>query len=86
MPVARPNAVAWMGVMTLRTSGRFLVRVICASKGTSWIWLKVLAEAEQSAVPKAVDRRTGTDAGRGERATPDMAVRTTRTDRRDLES
>ncbi|TFY80437.1 hypothetical protein EWM64_g3571 [Hericium alpestre] len=62
------------------------LRAICASKGTSCSWLSVLAEATQNAVPTAVERSTGTLAGRGETATPDMAVRMTRMARRDLES
>jgi hypothetical protein len=46
----------------------------------------VFAEAEQSAVPTAVDKRVGTVACKGDRATPDIAVNTTRRLRRDLES
>jgi hypothetical protein len=46
----------------------------------------VFAEAEQRAVPTAVDRRVGTVTCKGERATPDIAVNTTRRLRRDLES
>lgn len=46
----------------------------------------MFAEAEQRAVPSAVERRTGRVAGDGERATPDMAVRTTRTESFDFES
>lgn len=86
MPVTAAKVVAFKEEMARRTSGRDLVLAICASKGTSCSWLRALAEAEQSAVPSAVERRTGRVAGAGERATPDMADRTTRTESFDLDS
>ena len=85
-PVVTANAEAWSGVMALRTRGRVRVRAICASNGTSWSWLKELAEAEHKAVPMAVERRMGTVVGSGERATPHIEVSMTRTVSRDLES
>jgi hypothetical protein len=64
--------------MAFLTNGLVFVRGICASKGTSEIWLKVLAAAEHKVVPSAVERSTGMLTGSGESATPDIAVRTTR--------
>jgi len=86
MPVTAAKPVACKEEMARRTSGLDLVLAICASNGTSWSWLRVLAEAEQRAVPSAVDKRTGRVAGDGERATPDMAERTTRTESFDFDS
>jgi len=77
---------AWVDEIALRQRGRFRVLAIWASNGTSCIWMRELAEAEQRAVPTAVERRMGTVVGRGESATPDIAVRTLRTVRRDFES
>lgn len=45
-----------------------------------------MADAEHRVVPIAVDNNMGTVVGIGERATPDMAVNTTRIVRRDFES
>lgn len=86
IPAPTPKSDAWRGDIAFLTSGRVRVRIICASNGTSEIWLKVFAEAEHSAVPKAVESKTGIVAGRGDSATPDMAVKTTRIDSRALES
>lgn len=44
------------------------------------------ADAEQRAVPTAVESRMDTVVGRGDSATPDMAVRTLRAVSLDLES
>ena len=47
--------------------------------------MKALAEAEHSAVPNAVARRTGRLAVTGDSATEDIAVRTMRIERRDFD-
>ena len=46
----------------------------------------MLAEALQSAVPSAVESRTGTVVGIGESATPDMATSTLKAERRAFDS
>ena len=46
----------------------------------------MLAEALQSAVPSAVESSTGTVVGIGESATPDMATRTLKAERRAFDS
>lgn len=46
----------------------------------------MFAEVEHRAVPTAVDKRIGTVAGSGDKATPDIAVKTTKIVKRDLAS
>src|SRR5258708_4164188 len=85
-PAAVAKPAACHEEMARRTSGLDLVLAICASHRASCRWLRVLAGAEPRAVATAVDKRTGRVGGVGESATPDMAVRTTRTVSVDFES
>lgn len=84
MTAAKP--AAWSGVIALRTSGLMRVRAIWASKGISWSWFNAFADAQHIAVPMAVDNKIGTVVGKGDSATPDIAVRTTRKLSRVLDS
>lgn len=85
-PVTTANPSACSGVTARLTSGRILVRAICASNGTSCSWFSVFADAEHSTVPSAVESRIGRVVGNGESATPDIEVRTTRMVRFDFAS
>ncbi|KAJ3332363.1 hypothetical protein HDU76_000464 [Blyttiomyces sp. JEL0837] len=79
-PAITATVNAWCGLIACRTRTRVRVRDICASRGGSIHWLKLLAAATQRPVPKVVQHRIERSAAPGATAYPAMVVSTTKAD------